>query len=64
MILEQLTGPADYDALRQQVRLLMLLDGSERAGITPIRLHRLHTYAYLSNVLAPVWTRRFLTAGF
>ena len=45
----------DYDTLRQQVRLLMLLDGCERAGIAPIRLRRLHIYAYLSNVLAPVW---------
>ena len=36
----------------------MLLDGSERAGIAPIRLHRLHLYAYLSNVLAPVWNSR------
>ena len=47
-----------YDALRRQVRLLMLLDGSELAGVAPIRLRRLHTYAYLSNVLAPVWKTR------
>ena len=45
----------DYDVLRRQVRLVMLLDGSERAGIAPIRVRHLHTYAYLSNVLAPVW---------
>ena len=45
----------DYDALRRRLRLLVLLDGSEQAGISPIRLNRLHTYAYLSNVLAPVW---------
>ncbi len=45
----------DDDALRRMVRLLMLIDGSERAGIAPIRLRLLHTYAYLSNVLAPVW---------
>lgn len=44
-----------YDALRRSVRLLMLLDGSERAGIAPMRVSHLHTYAYLSNVLAPVW---------
>ena len=48
-------SPVDYDALRRRVRLLVLLDGSEQAGISPIRLNRLHTYAYLSNVLAPVW---------
>ena len=48
----------DYDGLRRQVRLVMLLVGAERAGIAPIRLRRLHVYAYLSNVLAPVWSTR------
>ena len=57
-MLEKLVGLVDYDVLRRRVRLLMLLDGSERAGIAPIRLRRLHTYAYLSNVLAPVWNSR------
>lgn len=52
------SGPTDYRALARWVRLLMLLEGSERAGIAPIRLHRLHMYAYLSNVLAPVWNAR------
>ena len=33
----------------------MLLDAAERAGITPIAVRRLHTFAFLSNVLAPVW---------
>ena len=45
-------------SLRQQVRLIMLLYGSEKAGIAPIRLNHLHTYSYLSNVLAPVWKER------
>ena len=57
-MLEELTDPVDYDALRRRIRLLMLLEGSESAGIAPIRLRRLHTYAYLSNVLAPVWNTR------
>ncbi len=48
----------DYDALRRRVRLLMLLEGCEKAGLTPVRLRHLHTYAYLSNVLAPVWNAR------
>ena len=52
---EETTSTVDYDALRRSVRLLMLLDASERAGLTPIHLRRLHTFAYLSNVLAPVW---------
>lgn len=51
-------GSLDYGALRRRIRLLMLLDASERAGIAPIRVRRLHTYAYLSNVLAPVWNAR------
>ena len=46
------------DELRRQVRLLMLLDGADLAGIAPLRVNRLHTYAYLSNVLAPVWDAR------
>ena len=52
---EELVDSVNYDALGRQVRLLMLIDGSEQAGLAPIRLRRLHTYAYLSNVLAPIW---------
>jgi len=52
------THSVGLDELRRQVRLLMLLDGADRAGIAPIRVNRLHTYAYLSNVLAPVWDAR------
>ena len=55
---EELASSIDYDSLRRRIRLIMLLDGSARAGISPIRLRRLHTYAYLSNVLAPVWDAR------
>ena len=58
MIASGVAGFLDYDSLARQVRLLMLLDGSERAGMVPIRLRRLHIYAYLSNVLAPVWNSR------
>ena len=54
-VVEQVADPVDYDILRRQLRLLVLLDGSEQAGTSPIRLNRLHTYAYVSNVLAPVW---------
>ena len=60
LMLEATANPVDYDALRRQMRLLLLLDGSERAGIAPIRLRLLHTYAYLSNVLAPVWNASIL----
>lgn len=42
-------------ALRRRVRLVMLLDAAEAAGLAPMRILRLHAFAYLSNVLAPVW---------
>ena len=59
-MLEVLGDSFDFNALRRHVRLLLLIDGSEQAGIAPIRLRLLHTYAYLSNVLAPVWNMRVL----
>lgn len=43
------------EALRRQVRLVMLLDAAEGAGLVPLKILRLHSFAYLSNVLAPVW---------
>ena len=49
------SGAVDFVRLSRQVRLLMLLDAAENAGIAPIELRTLHTYAFLSNVLAPVW---------
>jgi hypothetical protein len=45
----------DRPTLRVQIRLLMLLQAVENAGIVPVRLARFHTFAFLSNVLAPVW---------
>lgn len=35
--------------------LLLLLDGSERAGISPLSVERLHRLVYLANALAPVY---------
>lgn len=52
---------APVDALRRQVRLVMLLDAAEAAGIVPLRIMRLHAFAYLSNVLAPVWSMPVLS---
>lgn len=46
----------NFVRISRQVRLLMLLDAAEGAGIAPIELRALHTYAFLSNVLAPVWS--------
>ena len=42
-------------ALRRRARLVTLLDAAEAAGLVPIRILWLHAFAYLSNVLAPVW---------
>ena len=42
-------------SLRRQVRLVLLLDAAEKTGLTPVPIIQLHTLAYLSNVLAPVW---------
>ena len=33
----------------------MLLNAAEAAGLVPIKILWLHAFAYLSNVLAPVW---------
>ena len=41
--------------LRQQSRVLLLLDAAERAGIAPLRSSHLHAFAYLADVLSPVW---------
>jgi hypothetical protein len=41
--------------LRQRTRVIQLLDAAERAGVTPIPARRLHAYAYLADVLSPVW---------
>jgi hypothetical protein len=49
------SGQERIPSLRRQVRLLVLLDAAEAAGLIPIRILRLHGFAYLSNVLAPVW---------
>jgi hypothetical protein len=47
-----------FESLNQQVRVIMLLDAAENAGIVPLRIVPLHALAYLSNVLAPVWDIR------
>ena len=48
-------GNANREALRQRVRMVQLLEAAERAGVTPIPARRLHAYAYLADVLSPVW---------
>lgn len=41
--------------LERRVRLLLILDAANRAAISPIPVMSLHAFAYLANVLAPVW---------
>jgi hypothetical protein len=41
--------------LRRQARILVLLDGAAKAGLAPIGIIPFHAFAFLSNVLAPVW---------
>jgi hypothetical protein len=45
----------DFESLRRQIRLIVLLDAATAAGLVPIQILRLHAFAYLSNVLSPVW---------
>lgn len=42
-------------SIRRRVRLIALLEGARQAGIDPLPSDRLHTVAYLANVLSPVW---------
>ena len=41
--------------LKQQYRVLLLLDAAEHVGIAPVASARLHAFAYLADVLSPVW---------
>ena len=41
--------------LRRQVRIVLILDAAEKTGLTPLPILQLHTLAFLSNILAPVW---------
>jgi hypothetical protein len=48
-------GPGEY---ADRWRLILLLDACEAANLCPIPLARIHALAFLSNVLAPVWSTR------
>ena len=41
--------------LKRRCRVLLLLDSAEQAGIAPLPSPRLHAFAYLADVLSPVW---------
>jgi hypothetical protein len=46
--------------LRRQARILVLLDSATKAGLTPMGIIPFHAFAFLSNVLAPVWNMHAL----
>ena len=48
-------GDRHLARLRRRCRVLLLLDAAEQAGIAPLRSARLHAFAYLADVLSPVW---------
>ena len=41
--------------LKRRCRALLLLDAAEQAGIAPLPSAQLHAFAYLADVLSPVW---------
>ena len=43
------------DKLKRRCRVLLLLDAAEQVGIAPLSSPRLHAFAYLADVLSPVW---------
>ena len=43
------------DKLKRRCRVLLLLDAAEQVGIAPLPSARLHAFAYLADVLSPVW---------
>jgi hypothetical protein len=48
-------GASDSIATLRQLRIIGLLDAAERLGATPLPLIPLHTIAYFTDALAPVW---------
>ena len=41
--------------IKRRCRVLLLLEAAERAAIAPLTSSRLHAFAYLADVLSPVW---------
>jgi hypothetical protein len=48
-----LKGPGVH--IRRRIRLLMLLDSADYAVISPVSTARLHAFAYLADVLSPIY---------
>lgn len=45
----------ELQLLRQRGRVLLLLDAAERAAVAPLSTDQLHAFAFLADVLSPVW---------
>jgi len=41
---------------KQRIRLFQILEAAEHAALTPIDIVKLHAFAYLSDILSPVWS--------
>ena len=41
--------------IKRRCRMLLLLDAAEQVAIAPLPSARLHAFAYLADVLSPVW---------
>lgn len=46
----------DFQAIKHRVR--MILAAAEQAALTPVSPNNLHTFAYLADILSPVWNLR------
>ena len=43
-------------ASQQHARIISILGAAEHAGLTPMPLSAVHAFAYLANVLSPIWS--------
>ncbi len=48
----------DLPGFKYRVRLIQLLSAAEQASLSPIALDKLHAFAFLADVLSPVWHLR------
>lgn len=44
--------------VRHRVRLIQVLAAADRAALTPLSMDKLHAFAYLADILSPVWQLR------
>ena len=61
--MDKATGNGDWvSRVRRQLRIVSILSAAEIAGIAPLPAVPLHTIAYFTDALAPVWGLRILDA--